>query len=142
MTAATAPTTPTIPAYVYTTYIRATPEQVWHALTDRELTSRFWGHAPVSDWTVGSRVEHVRTDGSGIADAVGTVTEVEQPRRLAFSFDEPAKADDPTVESSLVSFQIDAYHDIVSSRSLTHPAAEHGRTSNHRARAGRLCWRT
>ena len=47
---ATTPKAGAVPDYVYTTYIRATPEQVWHALTDPELTARFWGHAQVSDW--------------------------------------------------------------------------------------------
>lgn len=113
MTARTASATGMIPAYLYTTYIHATPEQVWHALTDPTSTSRFWGHAQVSDWTVGNRVDHVRADGSGISDAVGTVMEVDEPNRLAFTFGDPAKADDPTVEPSLVTFEIESYHDIV-----------------------------
>lgn len=103
----------TVPDYVYTTYIRATPEQVWHALTDPELTARFWGHAQVSDWTPGGRVEHVRVDGSGIADAAGVVFEADPPHRLSFSFDDPARADDPTFEPSVVTFDIERDRDIV-----------------------------
>jgi uncharacterized protein YndB with AHSA1/START domain/DNA-binding transcriptional ArsR family regulator len=106
------PTT-TIPDYVYTTYIHATPEQVWHALTDPELTSRFWGHAQTSEWVVGSRIDHVRADGTGISDATGTIVDADQPRRLTFTFDDPHRADDPAFEPSTVSFQIDRYHDIV-----------------------------
>lgn len=102
-----------VPDYVYSTYIRATPEQVWHALTDPDLTGRFWGHAQVSEWTVGSKVEHVRTDGSGISDATGAVMEVERPRRLAFSFGDPQRADDPTFEPSIVTFDIESHGDIV-----------------------------
>jgi uncharacterized protein YndB with AHSA1/START domain/DNA-binding transcriptional ArsR family regulator len=111
MTAST--TAETVPDYVYTTYIRATPEQVWHALTDPELTSRFWGHAQISDWAVGSRVDHLRTDGSGISDASGTVIEVDPPSRLAFTFGDPKRVDDPTFEPSVVSFEIEANGDIV-----------------------------
>ena len=96
-----------VPDYVYTTYIRATPEQVWEALTDPELTARYWGHAQVSDWTVGARVEHVRTDGSGTADAAGTVVEADPPRRLAFGFGEPGTADDPVEAQSIVSFDME-----------------------------------
>jgi uncharacterized protein YndB with AHSA1/START domain len=113
MTAPTPPATEAIPAYVYTTYIHATTEQVWNALTDPELTGRFWGHAQISEWAVGSRVDHVRVDGSGVADATGTVVEVDEPRRLAFSFGEPAAAKDPTSEPSLVTFEIESYRDIV-----------------------------
>jgi uncharacterized protein YndB with AHSA1/START domain/DNA-binding transcriptional ArsR family regulator len=105
--------TMTVPDYVYTTYIRATPEQVWHALTDADLTGKFWGHAQVSDWTVGSRVDHVRVDGSGISDVAGAIMEVDRPRRLAFTFDDPKRADDPTFEPSMVAFEIESYRDIV-----------------------------
>lgn len=103
----------TIPDYIYTTYIRATPEQVWHALTDPDLTGRFWGHAQVSDWAVGSRVDHVRTDGSAIADASGTVLEFDPPHRLTFGFDDPKLAGDPAFEQSLVTFEIASHRDIV-----------------------------
>ena len=56
------------PDFVYVTYIESTPERVWDALTDADLTAQYWGHSNVSDWQPGSRWEHVRTDGSGIAD--------------------------------------------------------------------------
>jgi uncharacterized protein YndB with AHSA1/START domain len=110
-----------IPDYVYTTYIRAAPEQVWHALTDSELTSRFWGHAQVSDWTVDSRVDHIRVDGSGIADASGLVIESDRPHRLVFSFDDPRRLDDPTFEPSVVAFDIEACGGIVK-LTVTHTA--------------------
>lgn len=103
----------TIPDYIYTTYIHATPELVWRALTEPESTGRFWGHAQVSDWAVGSRVDHVRVDGSGTSDATGTVIEAEPPHRLVFSFDDPKRADDPTFEPSIVTFHIESYRDIV-----------------------------
>ncbi len=38
-----------VPTYVYVTYIRASAEQVWQALTDADLTARYWGHANISD---------------------------------------------------------------------------------------------
>lgn len=105
--------TGTIPVYVYTTYIRATPADVWRALTDPELTGRFWGHSQISDWTVGSRVDHVRVDGSGISDAAGTVLESDPPHRLVFGFDDPKRLDDPTFEPSVVTFEIESCEDIV-----------------------------
>ena len=119
MAASITPTIGTIPDYVYTTYIRADPEHVWEALTDPEITARFWGHQQVSDWVVGSQVDHIRSDGSGIADATGTIIEVNRPHRLAFSFDAPDQADDPAFEPSLVTFEIEPYHDIVK-LTLTH----------------------
>jgi uncharacterized protein YndB with AHSA1/START domain/DNA-binding transcriptional ArsR family regulator len=103
----------TVPDYVYTTYIHASAEQVWNALTDPDITAKFWGHAQVSDWTVGGRVEHIRVDGSGIADAAGTVVEVDPPHRLSFGFDDPTRADDPAAQQSLVTFAIESHRDIV-----------------------------
>lgn len=111
--AMTASTTRTVPDYVYTTYIRATPEQVWRALTDPDLTGRFWGHSQVSDWQIGSRVDHLRVDGSGIADASGRVIELDRPHRLVFGFDDPQRFDDPTFEPSVVTFEIEPGRDIV-----------------------------
>ncbi|MDT3438136.1 MULTISPECIES: metalloregulator ArsR/SmtB family transcription factor [unclassified Pseudofrankia] len=102
-----------VPAYVYTTYIHSTPDDVWRALTSPDLTGRFWGHAQVSDWAVGSRVEHVRVDGSDVVDAVGRVLEVAPPLRLVFGFDTPTRFDDPTFEPSVVTFTIEPYAEIV-----------------------------
>jgi uncharacterized protein YndB with AHSA1/START domain/DNA-binding transcriptional ArsR family regulator len=94
------------PTFVYVTYIESTPELVWEALTDPDLTARYWGHANVSDWQPGSRWEHVRPDGSGVADSGGTVVESTPPRRLAFTWDGEH-------EASRVSFEIEPYHEIV-----------------------------
>ena len=110
-----------LPDYVYTTYLHATAEQVWRALTDPDLTARFWGHAQVSGWQVGDRVDHVRTDGSGVADASGRVIEVDPPHRLVFGFGEPQQFDDPTYEPSVVAFQIEPGDGIVK-LTLTHSA--------------------
>jgi uncharacterized protein YndB with AHSA1/START domain/DNA-binding transcriptional ArsR family regulator len=99
------------PTYVYVTYIESSPEKVWHALTDASLTAAFWGHSNVSDWQPGSRWEHVRTDGSGIADVVGTVIEAVPGDRLVLTFDAPS--DQPAADPSVVTFAISQYHDIV-----------------------------
>ena len=98
----------TPPTYVYVTYIRATPEQVWHALTDAELTGRFWGHRNESDWRPGSTWRHVRTDGSGIADVVGTVIAAEPPDRLSLTFGDGRGGPAPTA-----SLLTERHHDIV-----------------------------
>jgi uncharacterized protein YndB with AHSA1/START domain/DNA-binding transcriptional ArsR family regulator len=101
---------PTTPDYVYVTYIRATPEQVWRALTDADLTARYWGHRNESDWQAGSTWEHVRTDGSGIADVTGTVLEVSPPERLVLTF--PGSAEQREVPSR-VTFTVERHQDIV-----------------------------
>ena len=99
------------PAFVYVTYIESTPEKVWHALTDADLTGEYWGHSNVSDWKAGSRWEHRRTDGSGIADVIGTVLEAAPPRRLVMTFDGPGET--PADGPSKVTFEIEPHHEIV-----------------------------
>jgi uncharacterized protein YndB with AHSA1/START domain/DNA-binding transcriptional ArsR family regulator len=98
-----------VPTYVYVTYIRASAAQVWQALTDADMTARYWGHANVSDWQPGSRWEHRRTDGSGVADVVGEVLEAEPPTRLVITFG--AGGDDG--RPSVVTFLVEPHHDIV-----------------------------
>jgi uncharacterized protein YndB with AHSA1/START domain/DNA-binding transcriptional ArsR family regulator len=99
------------PAYVYVTYIESSPERVWEALTDPDLSARYWGHSNVSDWREGSSWEHRRADGSGIADVAGTVLESVPPRRLAMTFDAPGEA--PAGGPAKVTFDIERYHEIV-----------------------------
>ena len=99
------------PTFVYVSYIKATPERVWEALTSAEVTAEYWGHSNVSDWQVGSHWEHRRTDGSGIADVVGTVVASVPPTRLVLTFVDAKDGDrqNPTQ----VTFDIEPYHDIV-----------------------------
>jgi uncharacterized protein YndB with AHSA1/START domain/DNA-binding transcriptional ArsR family regulator len=99
------------PTYVYVTYIKATPEQVWHALTDADLTARYWGHSNVSDWQAGSQWRHVRTDGSGIADAGGTIVDTQPPHRLVMTFGAPDAS--PGQTPSQVTFELEPHQDIV-----------------------------
>jgi uncharacterized protein YndB with AHSA1/START domain/DNA-binding transcriptional ArsR family regulator len=100
-----------IPTFVYVTYIESTPERVWHALTDADLTAEYWGHSNVSDWQPGSSWKHRRTDGSGIADVVGKVLETEPPKRLVMTFAEPGETQ--AEEPSQVTFDIEPYGEIV-----------------------------
>ncbi|MFB7512531.1 SRPBCC family protein [Streptomyces sp. NPDC056144] len=40
--------------FVYTSYIRTTPDDLWTALTDPESTRRYWGVAFQAEWTPGA----------------------------------------------------------------------------------------
>jgi uncharacterized protein YndB with AHSA1/START domain/DNA-binding transcriptional ArsR family regulator len=104
--------TESVPTYVYVTYIRAGAQQVWHALTDADLTARYWGHANVSDWQPGSSWEHRRADGSGAVDVAGRVLEADPPRRLAISFGAP-DGDEPPGGDSVVTFVLEEQGGIV-----------------------------
>jgi len=68
--------------FVYVTYIRATPEAVWSALTDPAAMRQYWfGMHQESDWKVGSPWRLVFEDGR-TADA-GEVLAFDPPARLA-----------------------------------------------------------
>jgi uncharacterized protein YndB with AHSA1/START domain/DNA-binding transcriptional ArsR family regulator len=99
------------PTFVYVIYIHSTPDRVWEALTDADLTAEYWGHSNVSDWQVGSSWEHQRIDGTAVADVVGTVVESAPPTRLVTTWAAPDAA--PTTEPSQVTFDIEPYGDIV-----------------------------
>ncbi|MFI9810886.1 ArsR/SmtB family transcription factor [Saccharothrix variisporea] len=96
------------PEFVYVTYIESTPEKVWEALTDPEITARYWGHRNVSDWQVGSTWAHRRAD-SDVDDVVGEVLESDPPHRLVTTWRDPH---DPR-ESSTVTFLVQPYQGIV-----------------------------
>jgi uncharacterized protein YndB with AHSA1/START domain len=115
------------PSFVYVTYIRTTPEKIWEAITDREISAQYWGgpHRNVSDWNVGSKWEHQRADGSNVIDIVGTVTETDRPRRLAITWASPSGAADPE-KSSRVVFEIDQHKDDVVRLTVTHSELEPG----------------
>ena len=71
--------------FVYTTYIRTTPERLWQALTDPAFTRRYWGVAVESDWAAGSTMAWEER-GVRIADPAQVVLESEPPRRLSYTW--------------------------------------------------------
>lgn len=97
------------PTFVYVTYIEASAARVWEALTDAQLSGEYWGHSNVSDWKVGSGWEHQRTDGSAIADVVGTVVVSNPPTRLVTTWADPATPD----ATSRVTFDLQEHGEIV-----------------------------
>jgi uncharacterized protein YndB with AHSA1/START domain/DNA-binding transcriptional ArsR family regulator len=99
------------PTYVYVTYIKASADQLWTALTDADLTAEYWGHRNVSDWQPGSEWRHVRTDGSDISDVTGTVLESLPPERLVITF--PGSDEQRSGRPSRVTFTIEPHQDIV-----------------------------
>ena len=67
--------------FVYVSYIRTTPEQLWSALTDPGFMEQYWfGMHCESAWTAGSPWNLVSRDGQ-IYDS-GEIVEADPPRRL------------------------------------------------------------
>lgn len=71
--------------FVYVTYIRATPERLWQALTEPELTRQFWSECwQESEWKAGSSWR-LMIPGGRVGDS-GEILEIEPQRRLAVSW--------------------------------------------------------
>ena len=79
MTVATNPTTAQL---VVVFYVRATPEQVWQAMTVPAFTTQYYYGSPVdSTWQPGATVAYLTQDRSARM-AEGTIVSVEPNRRL------------------------------------------------------------
>ena len=73
------------PQFVYTTYIRTTPERLWQALTEPTFTRQWWQATFDTDWKVGSPMTW-NNHGVVIADPEQIVLESEPYRRLAYTW--------------------------------------------------------
>ncbi len=95
--------------FVYTTYIKSTPEKVWAAITTPEFTRQYWGHELISDWKKGSKWHSVPTDEKRDKGIVGEIMESGPPKRLVLTWADPDKPED----DSRVTFEIDTIEDMV-----------------------------
>jgi DNA-binding transcriptional ArsR family regulator/uncharacterized protein YndB with AHSA1/START domain len=73
------------PTFVYTSYIRTTPERLWQALTEPAFTRRYWGLAIESDWQPGSAMTWNQF-GITNADPEQVVLEADPYTRLAYTW--------------------------------------------------------
>jgi uncharacterized protein YndB with AHSA1/START domain len=79
-------------SFVYVTYIQTSPEKVWNALQDPELTKDYWGYRRnASDWKAGSVWQHELYDKPEDVAVAGTVVESDRPRRLVLTWGHPGK---------------------------------------------------
>jgi uncharacterized protein YndB with AHSA1/START domain len=107
------------PSFIYTTYIRTTPERLWQALTEPAFTERYWSITFDTDWEPGSSmIWHQR--GLSIEDPDQVVLVSEPYRRLSytwqthspewldsFGFTDEARARLSTERRSKVTFEIE-----------------------------------
>ena len=110
--------------FVYVTYIRSTPDQIWKALLDPEFTRAYWEHENASDWKPGSAWEHRRLDAARTVDLVGEVIESQPPRRLVLTWAFPADVAN-RARHSRVTFEIEPIDDMVR-LTVTHADLEPG----------------
>jgi len=72
-------------SFIYITYIRSTPEEVWEALTSPAFTGRYWGVTFETDWKPGSSMNWIE-QGVRTSDPAQVVLEADPPRRLAYTW--------------------------------------------------------
>jgi uncharacterized protein YndB with AHSA1/START domain/DNA-binding transcriptional ArsR family regulator len=107
-------------AHVFAIFIRTTPEKLWQAITDGDLTRQYYYGARVeSDWQPGSSYAYRAPDGSSLID--GEVVESDPPRRLVTTF----RAGWADGMNSTVTFEI-APEGEVCKLTLTHVGLEPG----------------
>lgn len=121
-------------AFVYTIYIASTPEKVWAALVQGDLTRQYWKRENVSSWKPGDRWEHVTPDAKRTVNLVGSVLEVVPHRRLVLTWGEPADANAPE-RHSRVAFEIETVGEMVR-LTITHDRLEPGSEMNRKIRNG------
>lgn len=92
--------------FVYVTYIRTTPEQLWSALTDAKLMTQYWfGVHCESRWTAGSPWQLVYPDGQ-LADT-GEIVEADPPRRLLIRWQSENKPELKAEGASLCTMELE-----------------------------------
>ena len=94
------------PDFIYTIYIRTTPEKVWAAITNPEFRRQYWVDDISSDWKKGSEWQHKSHDQICTA---GKVLESVPPTLLVITWVDPSLPDD----GSRVTFEIKAFEDMV-----------------------------
>ena len=92
--------------FVYVTFIRTTPEELWSALTDPEFMKQYWfGNHCESQWTPGSSWNMFAADGE-LLDA-GEIVEAEPPRRLVIRWQNQFKPELKAEGASLCTMELE-----------------------------------
>jgi len=74
-------TMPQKPSHVFQIFIRTTPETLWKAITDGDVTQQYYFNTRVeSDWQPGSQFKYLYPDGN--VAIIGEVLEVDPPHKL------------------------------------------------------------
>lgn len=95
------------PTFVYVTYIAASPENVWQALTKPELSAQYWfGYRVQADDGKGGRMTAHNPAGKLAHD--DPIIESDPPRKLVYGW-KPLYRDLPDEKPSRVTFTLEPF---------------------------------
>jgi len=123
------------PDLVYVTFIRATPQKIWDALTRGDVTQRyFFGFRIESEWRVGAR--WALHGDEGVHDE-GDVLECDPPRRLKISWRTVALEDARDLPPAFITYDIELVGEVVK---LTMTQHQPGAIPRKYVKAGQQGW--
>ena len=97
------------PSFVYVTYIAASLERVWEALTKADLTEQYWfGYRVTADGKAGDHMTAFNPAGKQAHD--DPIIESDPPRRLVYDW-KPLYKDMQGERPSRVTFELEAFKD-------------------------------
>ena len=127
------------PSFVYVTYIASTPEKVWQALTDPDMTEKYWfGYRVSAGGKAGDPVIAVSPGGKEVHR--DTLLESDPPRRLSYSWHPLYKGMDGE-RPSRVTFTLEPFKTRSGSPSCTTISTKAARSMRASRAAGRRCCR-
>jgi uncharacterized protein YndB with AHSA1/START domain len=96
------------PRHVYRIAIKATPEQVWQAITDPAKTSKFWFNCSIrSNWEIGTPFELWNPEGKKQAE--GIILTIDPPQKLVMSWKFLSFPDVANESASRITWEIDSH---------------------------------
>jgi uncharacterized protein YndB with AHSA1/START domain len=105
--------------FLYVTYIRATPQKVWDALTDPAQNKLFWGgYHQASSWEVGADYAITAADGQ-VWDR-GKVLAFDPPKHLTVTWLHLHREELKAEGESTCSFDLEPSADGVTKLTVTH----------------------
>src|SRR5215467_14379157 len=90
---------------VYELLIKTTPERLWQALTDGEMTKDYYyGEHVSSTWKKGDRYQFLDADGQN-GSVFGEILEIDAPHKLVTTFQTAWDPED--VKPSILTWQVE-----------------------------------
>ena len=105
----------TTDTFLYVTYIATTPDKVWTAILEGDVTRQYWGgnaNVAPKGWKKGAPWQHAAEGGKGALRCVGEILEIIPQQKLVLTWADPGDAGNPA-KHSRVALEIESVGDMV-----------------------------